>query len=103
MILALRQSFQCQPTAGWRHSKQNTTVPADPWAPPDPTRCPLCGQPNTCAMELEKATGQPQPPCWCTRATFDPAALAAIPAEARGLACLCSACAAGGGVRQRLS
>ena len=25
---------------------------------PDPTRCPLCGGDNRCAMEVERATGQ---------------------------------------------
>ena len=59
----------------------------------DPTRCPLCGQPNACAMEVERATGQPQPPCWCTQATFAPALLARVPEDARRRACICAACA----------
>mgnify|MGYP003379739277 CR=1 FL=1 len=25
--------------------------------PADPNHCPLCGQPNECAMEIERATG----------------------------------------------
>ena len=33
--------------------------------PADPNHCPLCGQPNECAMEIERATGVKQPPCWC--------------------------------------
>jgi hypothetical protein len=60
----------------------------------DATRCPLCGAPNTCAMELERATGVPQGPCWCTQVSFDAALLARVPADAQGKACLCPACAA---------
>lgn len=60
---------------------------------PDPTRCPLCGGDNRCALELEKARGEPQPPCWCRDERFTPELLARIPAEARGMACLCQGCA----------
>ncbi len=60
----------------------------------DPTRCPLCGQSNQCAMEVEKATGQKQPPCWCTQATFSADLLARIPDELRNQSCVCAACAA---------
>ncbi len=67
--------------------------PTDGTVPVNAGLCPLCGRPNTCAMELARTTGKAQPPCWCTAATFDPAALARIPAAAQGLACLCPACA----------
>ncbi len=60
----------------------------------DPTRCPLCGGDNRCAMEVERATGQPQPACWCTTAHFPPDLLARLPAEAAGKACICGACLA---------
>ena len=60
----------------------------------DPAQCPLCSQPNRCAMELEKATGQQQPPCWCTGVTFEPSLLAQIPPASRGQACVCMDCAA---------
>lgn len=60
----------------------------------DPTRCPLCGDDNRCAMEVEKATGEPQPPCWCVTATFTPDLLARLPAEAQGQACICARCLA---------
>ena len=65
----------------------------------DPTLCPLCGQPNRCAMELERETGQPQPPCWCTQVDFGADLLACVPPAARDRACICRACAArdGGG------
>ncbi|MEO6291414.1 MAG: cysteine-rich CWC family protein [Burkholderiaceae bacterium] len=65
-----------------------------PAAVVDPSQCPLCGEQNRCAMEVERTTGQKQPPCWCTTARFDAALLAQIPAEKRNLACVCAACAA---------
>lgn len=67
------------------------TSPADDHL--DPARCPLCGQPNACANEIERATGVKQPPCWCSRTGFDAALLARVPAPALGVACICSACA----------
>jgi hypothetical protein len=67
-------------------------VKAQP-SPLDATRCPLCGEANRCAIELERETGQPQGPCWCMRTPIAPKALARIPAEARGLACICARCA----------
>lgn len=65
------------------------TLPA-----PDPSRCPPCGQDNRCAMEIERATGQPQGPCWCVDARFPPDLLAQLPPEAEGQACICAACVA---------
>jgi hypothetical protein len=62
--------------------------------PPEPALCPLCGRPNRCAQEVERATGQPQPPCWCTQVEFTPQLLARVPAPKKGLACICPACAA---------
>jgi hypothetical protein len=59
----------------------------------DPLCCPLCGKPNSCAMEREKTTGQPQGPCWCTQVDFTPGVLERIPTQARGMACLCIDCA----------
>lgn len=64
--------------------------------PVPPEVCPLCGKGNQCAMELERATGLKQPPCWCTQAQFSPELLAAVPLTARGKACICAACAATG-------
>ncbi len=65
-----------------------------PAAPPrDPTRCPLCGQSNQCAGELERVTGIKQPPCWCNQVTFSAELLSSIPESARRKACLCAACA----------
>jgi Cysteine-rich CWC len=57
------------------------------------TQCPLCGQANFCAMEVEKLTGVAQPPCWCNGVKFEATLIEKIPAAARGLACVCAACA----------
>lgn len=61
---------------------------------PKPEVCPLCGQGNQCAMELERTTGQKQPPCWCTQVNFSAELLARVPAADQGKACICAACAA---------
>jgi hypothetical protein len=60
----------------------------------DPSRCPLCGASNGCAMQAQHDSGQPQPPCWCTRADFTAELLARVPGAARDRACVCAACAA---------
>lgn len=57
------------------------------------SHCPLCGQANQCAMEVEIATGVEQPPCWCTHVSFSSELLERLPPQARGLACICRACA----------
>lgn len=61
--------------------------------PVNPALCPLCGQANQCAMEQECASGQKQPPCWCTQVDFSADLLARIPASARAQACVCATCA----------
>jgi hypothetical protein len=57
-----------------------------------PSHCPLCGQPNRCAMEIERETGVAQDPCWCTAEQFSPALLERMPPEGLGRACICQAC-----------
>jgi hypothetical protein len=59
----------------------------------DPNLCPLCQQPNVCALEVERATGVQQAPCWCTQVKFDPALLARVPEHAHHKACICQNCA----------
>ena len=54
--------------------------------------CPLCGQPNACAVS---ACGRFDVDCWCTQITFAPEALERIPPELKNKACLCSRCAQG--------
>jgi hypothetical protein len=57
--------------------------------PHDTTRCPLCGQANECAI----AAGRDAESCWCMNVFIDTAALASIPADARGKVCICVRCA----------
>jgi hypothetical protein len=44
-------------------------------------------------MELERATGVAQPPCWCTQVDFSGDLLARVPEAARLRACICPKCA----------
>jgi hypothetical protein len=44
-------------------------------------------------MEVERASGLKQPPCWCTQVKFDAALLASLPEPTRGQVCICVACA----------
>ena len=62
--------------------------------PTDASLCPLCGQPNQCAMEAQRVTGQEQALCWCTQVTFSQGLLDSIPATGQHLACVCATCAA---------
>ena len=61
----------------------------------DATRCPLCGQANRCAMEIERETGVRQGPCWCMQVDFAADLLARIPEPARDRSCVCATCARG--------
>ncbi|WP_295550490.1 cysteine-rich CWC family protein [Limnohabitans sp. Rim8] len=57
----------------------------------DPCRCPLCGQPNACAMACgDQAATEP---CWCTLVQFDAELLKQVPEAARNRACICQRCA----------
>jgi hypothetical protein len=67
--------------------------------PATANKCPLCGQINQCAMEIELKIGVKQAPCWCTAVKFDANLLARVPAEKRNLACICAACATSGGLQ----
>ncbi|HET8917995.1 MAG TPA: cysteine-rich CWC family protein [Candidatus Binatia bacterium] len=53
---------------------------------PDPRRCPLCGDLNACGI----AAGEKN--CWCFTELVPPEILKKIPAEARGIACVCRFC-----------
>jgi hypothetical protein len=71
-----------------------TAADTTPTRTPDASCCPLCGQPNLCAMEQERLTGQPTSgPCWYTQATFSAELLASVPETARRKACICARCA----------
>ena len=56
--------------------------------------CPLCGQANQCAI----AAGQPAEGCWCMApGSVAPEALALLPPEQQGKACICPTCGSRGG------
>ena len=60
----------------------------------DPCRCPLCGQPNACAMATPKIEAEATAPCWCTLVPFSADLLKQVPEAARNKACICAACVA---------
>ncbi len=45
----------------------------------DPTRCPICHEPNVCGMEKAKATGIKAERCWCMDAVFSPSVMDQVP------------------------
>ncbi|RYF38448.1 MAG: hypothetical protein EOO27_50795 [Comamonadaceae bacterium] len=68
------------------------TQPHHSLPPPSAEACPLCGQPNQCAI----AAGLPAQSCWCMARVIAPEALAAVPTEQRGRVCICPACGSSG-------
>ncbi len=70
---------------------------------PNPAHCPLCGQGNRCAMEIEQLTGQKQDACWCTGVSFSAELLARVPAASQHQACICAECVASGAESDALS
>ena len=57
----------------------------------DPCHCPLCGQPNACAMASGDAASAG--PCWCTLVQFSQDVLRQVPEAARNRSCICQRCA----------
>jgi len=57
----------------------------------DPCLCPLCGEPNACAMASGDAASAG--PCWCMRVHFGADLLAQVPEAARSRSCICQRCA----------
>ena len=58
----------------------------------DPARCPLCGEPNACALAGERVDRES--PCWCVGKAF-PDSLRERAADADGgAACICRGCLA---------
>ena len=57
--------------------------------PVDPALCPLCGEPNACALAQ---AGAAQAECWCASRRFDPGLIARLPPESARRACICSRC-----------
>lgn len=58
----------------------------------DPTLCPICKEPNACAMEIARLTGSKAEHCWCFNALFSSDVLALVPDESKGRACVCQKC-----------
>ncbi|WP_048438429.1 cysteine-rich CWC family protein [Caenimonas sp. SL110] len=56
-------------------------------------QCPLCGELNRCAMEIERQTRVAQPNCWCMQVDFSAELLASVPSAAKNNACICETCA----------
>jgi hypothetical protein len=73
-------------------SGSNMPDMATTYLPFPATQCPLCGQDNRCAMEIKRATGVAQAPCWCLSETFPPDLIASLPTAAQGEACICIDC-----------
>jgi len=65
----------------------------------DPCRCPLCGQPNACAMASTQDGAAMSGPCWCTMVSFSAELLSQVPEAARQRACICAACVAASEVK----
>ncbi|WP_416547406.1 cysteine-rich CWC family protein [Limnohabitans sp. DCL3] len=63
----------------------------------DSCHCPLCGQPNACAMARPLDAAPEAEPCWCTRVHFSADVLKQVPEAARNKACICAACVAASG------
>ena len=59
----------------------------------DPTLCPICQEPNFCAMETAKASGTKPQRCWCMDAVITPEVMDLVPDQAKGKACVCAKCA----------
>jgi hypothetical protein len=58
----------------------------------EPIRCPLCGQPNNCAMARGDKDASN---CWCRDATISPESLSRVPVAKQHTSCLCQNCARG--------
>ncbi|MEM9418374.1 MAG: cysteine-rich CWC family protein [Planctomycetota bacterium] len=53
-----------------------------------PSRCPLCGGFNRCAI----AQGQAPKACWCMSVTVPASLLEQLPSGTAGKSCICGAC-----------
>jgi prepilin-type N-terminal cleavage/methylation domain-containing protein/prepilin-type processing-associated H-X9-DG protein len=57
--------------------------------PPDPGRCPICGEPNECQLCSPAAY---KGPCWCLSVEMPGELLALVPADFHNRACVCRRC-----------
>ena len=55
----------------------------------DEQKCPLCDQPNRCAMAEDESISA----CWCTSIRLTEDMLGAVLAKDRGVRCVCATCA----------
>ena len=55
----------------------------------DAGRCPLCDNPNYCALCTTPAC---KDPCWCAKVKIPDELLARVPVELRDKACICENC-----------
>ena len=55
---------------------------------PDPAVCPLCGEPNQCAVATDPDASQ----CWCELREFPEELIARIPENAVRKSCVCQNC-----------
>jgi hypothetical protein len=60
--------------------------------PVDPALCPLCGQPNACALAAAPESEPSE--CWCASRCFAVPLLARVPPASVGRACICRRCQA---------
>jgi len=60
----------------------------DPTVTLDPSRCPLCGEPNQCAPAADPEATE----CWCVTQSFPADLLGRVPEAAMGRACVCQRC-----------
>jgi len=56
--------------------------------PPAPGVCPLCGQPNKCAVVADPNAKE----CWCESVVFPEELLDLVPEDAVRKACICLDC-----------
>lgn len=54
----------------------------------DGSACPLCGQPNHCAI----LAGEDPYSCWCMTARIPQKLKERVPGKLRGKACICQSC-----------
>ncbi|NQW83135.1 MAG: cysteine-rich CWC family protein [Alcaligenaceae bacterium] len=55
--------------------------------------CPICKNPNACAIERARVTGNNAERCWCFDADISEEVLDQVPDEAKGVSCVCGKCA----------
>jgi hypothetical protein len=65
-----------------------TMTPPSP-NPCEPSRCPLCGNPNDCQL---CAASPYKGPCWCFTVEIPQSLLDKVPVEARRKTCICRKC-----------